>query len=105
MSWGTVMMASRCSLARKGNAHECKHGEPESLMRSLIETACARRIVLNSLRIAVVVGTILNLINQSGAILAWPRLSLISFLPNFAGPLCVARYSAAKNELAQRGGK
>ena len=74
-------------------------------MRSLIETACARRIVLNSLRIAVVVGTILNLINQSGAILAGTGISWIHLLLNYAVPYCVASYSAAKNELAQRGGK
>lgn len=57
-----------------------------------------RSIVVNAVRVAIVVGLILNLINQSGRLrsgmdIAWGQVVL-----NFLVPYCVASYSAAKNE-------
>ncbi|MDD5028729.1 MAG: nitrate/nitrite transporter NrtS [Rhodoferax sp.] len=74
-------------------------------MRSLVRVACSGKIVKNSTRIAVVVGTVLNLINQGDVILAgvgisWPHLVL-----NYLVPYCVASYSAAKNEISPRGNR
>ena len=66
--------------------------------------AFSRRIVLNALKVALVVGLILNAINQGGALLAmhgvhWGHVAL-----NFITPYCVATFSAVKNELDRRKG-
>lgn len=74
-------------------------------MRRLFLVACSRRIAINSLRIALVVGTVLNLVNQGGAIMAGTDISWVHLLLNYAVPYCVASYSAARNELTQRGGE
>lgn len=71
-------------------------------MRTLFQVACSGKIVKNSLRIAVVVGSVLNLINQGNAILALAGISWIHVVLNYFVPYCVASYSAAKNELTQR---
>lgn len=72
-------------------------------MRKLLQTACSGKIVKNSLRIALVVGSILNLVNQGGAILSGAGVSWIHLALNYFVPYCVASYSAAKNELTPRG--
>ncbi|MGZ8984635.1 MAG: nitrate/nitrite transporter NrtS [Methylotenera sp.] len=59
-------------------------------------------IVKNSAKISLVVGTILNLINQGpslfqGEPISWPHLLL-----NFLVPYCVASYSAAKHDIQTR---
>lgn len=68
----------------------------------VIRTALCPRIVASSLRIALVVGLALNVINQGGALLDGKPISLGHALMNFLVPFCVASYSAAKNELARR---
>lgn len=72
-------------------------------MRTLFQVACSGKIVKNSLRIALVVGSILNLLNQGSAILAGTGISWIHVALNYFVPYCVASYSAAKNELTPRG--
>jgi hypothetical protein len=72
-------------------------------MRTLFQTTCSGKIVKNSLRIALVVGSILNLVNQGDAILAGAGVSWIHVALNYFVPYCVASYSAAKNELTPRG--
>jgi hypothetical protein len=72
-------------------------------MRSLFQVACSGKIVKNSLRIALVVGSILNLVNQGSAILAGTGISWIHVSLNYLVPYCVASYSAARNEMTQRG--
>jgi len=72
-------------------------------MDALIRLACTGHIVKNSIRISVVVGTVLNGVNQGeyilmGAGVSWPHVLL-----NYLVPYCVASYSAAKNELTSRG--
>ncbi|MFO0633053.1 MAG: nitrate/nitrite transporter NrtS [Nannocystaceae bacterium] len=64
--------------------------------------ASRRQVVTTSLRIAAVVGVVLNLLNYgpvlfAGEALPWPRVVL-----NFCVPFCVATYSAVRNE--QRAG-
>ena len=54
-----------------------------------------------AVKVSLFVGTLLNLINQSGSAwnggsLSWPRLCL-----NYIVPFCVSTYSAAKNEVAR----
>ena len=69
--------------------------------RRLARVAFKRQIVVNALGVALVVGTVLNLVNQgaelwSGRGIAWGQVCL-----NFLVPYCVATYSAARNELRQ----
>lgn len=71
-------------------------------MRRLFQVACSRRIAKNSLRISLVVGGVLNVINQSEAIMAGEGVSWAHLMLNFMVPYCVASYSAAKNEMTQR---
>ncbi|MDP2440052.1 nitrate/nitrite transporter NrtS [Rhodoferax sp.] len=72
-------------------------------MRTLFQAACSGKIVKNSLRIALMVGSILNLVNQGSAILAGTGISWIHMALNYVVPYCVASYSASKNELTPRG--
>lgn len=71
-------------------------------LRSIIRIACQRHVALASLQIALVVGAILNLINQGDAVWTGQSFSLGQFVLNFAVPFCVASYSAAKNEMKLR---
>ena len=71
-------------------------------MKEFWQLAISRRVVFNALKIAVVVGVVLNIINQGGAFLsghgiAWGHVAL-----NFLTPYIVATYSAVKNELDRR---
>lgn len=72
-------------------------------MRTFFQTACSGKIVKNLLRIALVVGSILNLVNQGSAILADTDISWIHVALNYFVPYCVASYSATKNELPPKG--
>ena len=68
-------------------------------IRTFFHTALQGHIVSNALRLSLVVGTLLNGINQGEAILhaqgiVWTQLAL-----NYLVPYCVATYSASKNEL------
>jgi hypothetical protein len=72
-------------------------------MRTIFQVACSGKIVKNSLRIALVVGSILNLVNQGSTILTGTGISWIHVALNYVVPCCVASYSAAKNELTPRG--
>ncbi len=60
------------------------------------------KIFKNSERIALVVSSILNLINQGSAILAGTSISWNHVALNYFVPYCAASYSVAKNELTQR---
>ncbi|MBI5924661.1 MAG: nitrate/nitrite transporter NrtS [Aquabacterium sp.] len=55
------------------------------------------QIRLNSARISLVVGSILNLINQGPAFWASQRISWAHLALNYLVPFLVATYSAAKN--------
>jgi len=72
-------------------------------MRALLRIAFSRRIVMNALRIALLVGSVLNLVNQGEAILAGSGVSWLHLVLNYAVPYCVASYSAARNQMTQRG--
>jgi hypothetical protein len=68
-------------------------------MAEFLNTALSGRIAINALRIALVVGTVLNLINQGEALFTGGAISWPHVLLNYLVPYCVASYSAAKNEL------
>jgi hypothetical protein len=72
-------------------------------MRTLLQVACLDKVVKNSLRVALVVGTILNLVNQGSAILEGADISWLHGALNYLVPYGVASYSAARNESTPRG--
>lgn len=71
-------------------------------MKFFVQIITSRRIIKNSLRIAFVVGTVLNLINQGEAIFSGLAVDWLHALLNYVVPYCVASYSATKNELTKR---
>lgn len=70
--------------------------------RAIARIMLSPRIAASSLRIALIVGLVLNAINQGGALLDGQPLRIGHFLMNFLVPFCVAGFSAAKNELNRR---
>ena len=72
-------------------------------MLKLMQASLSWCIVKNSLKIALVVGTLLNLINQGESLLHSDKISWFHFLLNYLVPYCVASYSAAMNEIGRRG--
>ena len=70
-----------------------------TLQNALLQTACQRPIVLAAIKVALVVGTILNLINQGGRLLDGLSPSWFHVALNYLVPYCVSSYSAARNEL------
>lgn len=58
-----------------------------------------RQIMTNALRVALVVGALLNLINQGSAFIEGLGIAWGQVLMNFMVPYCVASYSAARNEI------
>lgn len=64
-----------------------------------LKTFSQRHIISNSIKIALVVGTILNLINQGEQLLAWADISWGSIALNYLIPFSVASYSAVRNQM------
>ncbi len=71
-------------------------------MQQFWQTATQRRIMVGALRIALVVGTVLNFLNQGQHLWAGEGLSWWHLVLNYLVPYCVATYSAVKNELNRR---
>lgn len=72
-------------------------------MQKFFTVALQRSIVTNAVRISLFVGTVLNLINQGGAVLSgdnpsWPHVVL-----NYAVPYCVATSSAVRIAMKRKG--
>ena len=65
----------------------------------LLRIASRRRIALPALKVALVVGSLLNLVNQGGNLIDGMPLNTYQMLMNFIVPFCVSSYSAARNEL------
>ncbi len=70
-----------------------------TFFRKLLLTACQRPTALAALKVALVVGTMLNLINQGGRLLDGLALSWFHLSLNYLVPYCVSSYSAARNEM------
>ena len=63
-------------------------------------------VVFTALKVALVVGSILNIINQGEALWGGAALDVPRLLLNYLTPYCVASYSGAKTQaLAYRVGK
>ncbi|MGZ8257031.1 MAG: nitrate/nitrite transporter NrtS [Gallionella sp.] len=71
-------------------------------MTRFIRTSLSRHIVMNAFKIALVVGTLLNLVNQGESLLHGGTIAWLHVLLNYLVPYCVASYSATKNEIELR---
>jgi hypothetical protein len=70
-------------------------------MKALSQVIFSARIVKSAACVSLVVGTILNVINQGTAIFGGSGVSWFHLFLNFLVPYCVASYSAAKNEMTR----
>ena len=68
-------------------------------LRQVARLLCTRDITRSSLRIALLVGTVLNLINQSGTWLHGADLQVGHLMLNYFVPYCVASYSVVRTRL------
>ena len=69
-------------------------------MHAFLKALTKAQIVKSALKVSMVVGTILNLINQNGLMLDNGTISWLHVLMNYAVPYCVSSYSAAMNEIS-----
>lgn len=72
-------------------------------LRALLTVAAKAHVFKASLRTALVVGLILNVINQWEAITGSADFSLPHLVMNFFVPFLVSSYSAARNEVSRSG--
>ena len=63
---------------------------------TLLKAMTGRRVIANAIRVSLVVGTCLNVINQGPTVWRGAGIEWTKFLLNFAVPYLVASYSAAK---------
>lgn len=72
------------------------------MSRALTMCRCCVRdgVPRRSLAVALVVGTILNLINQGDALIGAHPLNLLKLLLTYLVPYCVATYGAVSYQLA-----
>jgi len=73
--------------------------------RLALRFARSRRIVINATKIAAVVGTLLNGINQGAALLDGQAISVTHLVLNYLVPYSVATYSAVRLRLQQTAAK
>jgi len=69
----------------------------------LIRTACRPAIVKTALKVALVVGLVLNAINQGGRLFGGEPILWGHVLLNFVVPFCVSSYSAARTQMRAGG--
>ena len=62
--------------------------------RSALRQTCARAVVVRSLMVAALIGTILNAINQGPEFLAHKHVNAVKILLTYAVPFFVASYGA-----------
>jgi hypothetical protein len=62
--------------------------------RNALRQTFARAVVVRSLMVAVLIGTILNAINQGPELVAGQHVSILKVLLTYAVPFCVASYGA-----------
>ncbi len=74
---------------------------PTPARKTFLQTLAAPSILLGAAKVALVVGVILNSINQGPALWHGAEVSWWHVLLNFAVPFCVSSYSAAKNQMGR----
>ncbi|MCR6496533.1 nitrate/nitrite transporter NrtS [Thermomonas sp. S9] len=72
-------------------------------MRDCLQLWCSPRILAAAVRVSLVVGTLLNLLNQGGAWWHGQPLDGWRLALNYLVPYLVASHSAVRNELDRRG--
>lgn len=75
-------------------------GEPMIWLGMVGRLCIANGVPRRSLAVALVVGTILNLINQGDVLFGAASLNLTKLLLTYAVPYCVATYGAVSFQLA-----
>ena len=75
------------------------------MIRTFGNIMIRRHIVINALRVSLVVGLLLNVINQGSAFMDGLTIAWGQVLMNFVVPYCVASYSAARNEIERNKNK
>ncbi|MFT7185814.1 MAG: hypothetical protein ACI84K_001197 [Pseudohongiellaceae bacterium] len=68
-------------------------------MKSFSQALISKHIVISSLKVSLVVGTVLNIINQSDGLFSTATIAWGHLMLNYFVPYCVASYSAAKNQV------
>ena len=78
---------------------------PTAGLREVLRLALEGGVPRRSFRVALVVGTVLNLINQGDAILGQGTVVWSKLLLTYLVPYCVATYGAvtAKQQMARQG--
>ncbi|WP_434513912.1 nitrate/nitrite transporter NrtS [Dechloromonas sp. ARDL1] len=71
-------------------------------IRLILVIASERSIAMAAIKVALVVGTILNLINQGGRLMDGLPISWLHLGLNYLVPYCVSSYSAARNQIHNR---
>jgi hypothetical protein len=71
-----------------------------SRLRKICRCCLSDGIPRRSFKVALVVGTILNLINQGDALISGTSLNISKLLLTYAVPYCVATYGAVSFRLA-----
>lgn len=66
------------------------------MLGQLISTMCRRPIVLAACKVSLVVGTMLNAINQGDRLIGGLELGWGQVAMNYLVPWCVSSYSAAR---------
>lgn len=74
---------------------------PTPARKTFLQTVVAPSILRSAVKVAFVVGVILNVINQGPALWQGAAVSLWHVLLNFAVPFCVSSYSAARNQMGR----
>jgi hypothetical protein len=64
--------------------------------RGIVKAALQKPIVVNALRVSLLIGTILNAINNGETLVTGGDLPWLKVLMNYLVPYCVASYSGAK---------
>ena len=77
---------------------------PEGWMNDWLKTAARNDVVRRGLKVGLVVGTILTVINQGNRILAgeWSMEILLKIAMTYVVPYCVSTYASVSAILAQR---
>ncbi|MBK7904611.1 MAG: nitrate/nitrite transporter NrtS [Proteobacteria bacterium] len=70
-------------------------------MTPLLRAALSRPIVSNSFKVSLIVGSVLNAINQGSTIMADGDVAWFHLALNYLVPYCVASYSGATARLRQ----
>lgn len=69
-------------------------------MIKVLQIALQKRIVVDSLKVMIVVGTILNLINQGDRLLALEDIQWFKFFLTYSVPYLVSTYASVQTILA-----